>query len=121
MTLEKKIEHSAKNLAFDNLGVISSKLVTPGETGFPDQIFWLPGGKPFLIEFKRPGEEPTPKQLYIHRQLQILGYQVETHDDQINAFESIIGALEATQLSKEGYEILARARRLCAVLRSRPR
>ena len=119
MGAESKIEKKAKDLAYEHLGVISSKLVTPGHTGFPDQIFWLPGGKPLLIEFKAPGEEPRLNQLHIHEQLKQLGYQIEVHDNEIRAFQAIIRILETPQLSKESCEILARARSLCAILRSR--
>ncbi len=118
---ESKIEGKAKILAYQHLGIISSKLVTPGHTGFPDDIFWLPGGKPLLIEFKRPGEDAKPKQLYIHEQLRTLGYHVEVHDNEIRALQAIITALEGAQLSKDGHEILARARRVCTLLRSRVR
>lgn len=118
---ESIIEGKAKMLAFKHLGIISSKLVTPGDTGFPDQIFWLPGGRPLLIEVKRPGEEPSPKQIYQHNRLKQLGYYVEVHDNEVRAFQTIIRILETTQLSKEGHEILARARSMCAIPRSRTR
>ena len=115
---ESKIERDAVDLVWKHLGIVGSKLVTPGDTGYPDRIFWLPGGKPLLIEFKRPGEEPEPKQEYIHAQLRKLGYQVEVHDNAIRAFQAIIEAVATTRLSKEGPEILARARGICAVLGS---
>lgn len=118
---ESKIERGAKKLVFDNLGIISSKLATPGDTGFPDCIFWLPGGKPLLVEFKRPGEDPRPKQIYQHTRLTGLGYQIQVHDNEIRTLQSIIKIVEASCVSKEGHEILARARSLCAVSRSRTR
>lgn len=115
---ESKIERDAVDLVWKHLGIIGSKLVTPGDTGYPDRIFWIPGGRPLLIEFKRPGEEPEPKQEYIHGQLKQLGYQVEVHDNAIRAFSAVIEAVATTRLSKEGRQILARARSICAVLRS---
>jgi hypothetical protein len=116
---ESKIERDAVNLVWEHLGIVGSKLVTPGDTGYPDRIFWIPGGRPLLIEFKRPGEEPKPKQEYIHAQLKKLGYQVEVHDNAIRAFSAVIEAVATTRLPKEGRQILARARSICAVLRSR--
>jgi hypothetical protein len=116
--LESKIEQDTCDLVWKHLGIVGSKLVTPGDTGYPDRIFWLPGGKPLLIEFKRPGEEPEPKQEYIHAQLRKLGYQVEVHDNAIRAFQAVIEAVATARLSKEGREILARARGICAVLGS---
>jgi len=116
---ESKIERKACELVKQHLGIIGSKLVVPGDTGFPDRIFWIPGGKPLLIEFKRPGEEPKPKQLHNHQQLRKLGYRVEVHDNELRALQAVIDAVETTQLPKEGREILARARSICALLRPR--
>src|SRR5688572_27249648 len=118
MTLESKVEREACDLVYNNLGIANSKLVTPGDTGYPDRIFWLPGGKPFLIEFKQPGKEARVKQAHIHKLLRKLGYLVEVHDDPIDAFEAVINAVDSPRLSKEGRKILARARSLCVVLRS---
>lgn len=119
--LENPIEAKAVKEIWQELGIKGSKLTILGETGFPDRIFWLPEGKPFLIEFKRPGEKLRAKQQEIHDELLRLGYQVEVHDNVANALEAIINAVEATRLSKKGREILARARRRCAFLRSRTR
>lgn len=116
---ESKIEKDAVDLVWNHLGIVGSKLVTPGDTGYPDRIFWVPGGRPVLIEFKRLGEEPTPKQKYIHDQLKQLDYQVEVHDNAIRAFSTIIEAVATTRLSKKGRKILARARGICVILRSR--
>lgn len=45
----------------------------PGvEAGWPDTLFLFTGGFPLFIEFKAPGEEPTPKQ---YDKLQELGNQ----------------------------------------------
>jgi hypothetical protein len=112
---ESKIEQDACDLVMKHLGIKGSKLVTPGDTGYPDRIFWIPGGRPLMIEFKRPGEAPSPKQEYIHGQLRQLGYQVEVHDNAIRAFQAGIDAVETTRLSEESRKILARARRICAL------
>ena len=109
---ESKIEAAAVALAMEHLGIKGSKLSVLGDTGYPDRIFWVPGGRPLLIEFKRPGEEPTPKQAHIHEELRKLGYGVEVHNDAIEAFQAVVSAVEAARLSKEGREILARARRI---------
>ena len=108
---ESKIERDAVNLVRKYLGIVGSKLVTPGDTGYPDRIFWIPGGRPLLIEFKRPGEEPRPKQEHIHAQLKQLGYKIEVHDNAVRAFSAVIKAVATTRLSKESREVLARARR----------
>ncbi len=97
--LESKIERDACRAVLDELGVASTKLVTPGQRGFPDRIFWIPGGKPLLIEFKRPGEEPRKLQSHIHKMLSMLGYSVEVHDDIDAAVASVRKALDAAKIS----------------------
>ncbi len=54
----------------------------PGiQTGWPDDLFLLPGGRPLLIEFKAPGEEPTKKQQIKIDLLEEFGYAVEVCDN----------------------------------------
>lgn len=119
--LETDIEQGACDLIWKHLGIIGSKLKILGDTGYPDRVFWMPGGRPFFIEFKRPGEDPSTKQLKIHKQLLNLGYRVQTHDNKIDAFQAIIDAVDTTQLYENSRKILVRARRRCAILRSRAR
>lgn len=117
--LESKIEREAVRLVYKHLGITGSKLIVVGSTGYPDRIFWVPGGKPLLIEFKKIGGLVQPKQNYIHTQLRDLGYHVEVHNNALDAFQSVIKAVEASRLSKKGCEVLVRARSVCALLRSR--
>ena len=42
---------------FDRLG---------GKKGWPDRGLWGPKGRHYLVEFKRPGEKPSPLQKHIH-------------------------------------------------------
>ncbi len=117
--LESKIEQDAVDLIWKYLGVKGSKLSIKGEAGYPDRIFWVPGGKPILIEFKRPGEMPRINQNYIIDNLLKLGYKVEVHDNAVKAFQAVINSVDTKALHEEGHKILIRARRRCAVLRSR--
>lgn len=100
---ESTIERKTCKLALEQLGVRNVKLVTPGDTGWPDRIFWIPGGRPLLIEFKAPGAAPRPKQLYIHELLRQLGYQIEVHDDPNIAIQSIARAVEAARVSEKSH------------------
>jgi len=93
--LEKRIETNTCERVLHELGVASAKLATPGRRGIPDRIFWVPGGRPLLIEFKRPGEEPRPLQSHIHALLKQLGYLVEVHDNEDEAFESVKKLLDS--------------------------
>lgn len=74
--LERQIETAACRKILAVFGIRSVKLELKRDTGYPDRLFWVPGGKPLMIEFKRPGEKPTPKQEYIHEMLRQLGYMV---------------------------------------------
>lgn len=78
--LEKDIEGKVCKLAFSELGVRNIKVNTLTETGWPDRMFLIPGGRPLFIEFKRPGETPRAKQLHIAGMLASLGYWVQWAD-----------------------------------------
>ena len=92
------IERRACKRILDQLGVYSIKLTTPGQSGFPDRLFLIPGGRPFFIEFKRPGEEPRPLQHHIHQLLRQLGYDVEVHDAIEPAFAAVSKRLDAARI-----------------------
>jgi hypothetical protein len=38
-------------------GILVTKNDTRANAGVPDRVFWLPGGRVLIIEFKRPGED----------------------------------------------------------------
>lgn len=61
-------------------GVLSVKLNIQGRRGWPDRVFFLPGGRPYLVEMKAEGAEPRKLQLHIHSLLLAQGYMVEVHD-----------------------------------------
>lgn len=117
MNPETKIELDACRLIYQNLGIQGSKLKILGEDGYPDRIFWIPGGKPLLIEFKQPGEIPEPKQQHVHDFLISLGYNVQVHTSDVDAFQAVIEALEATRLPKESRKVLSEARKKLSTLR----
>lgn len=110
MRIEAKIEQEACDLVLNRLGIESSKLSTPGDTGIMDRIFWMPGGRPFLIEFKDPEGVWSPKQKYHYHRLIKLGYDVEVHDSSVRAFAAVCRAVDPAHLSKEGRAVLAEAR-----------
>lgn len=102
-TLESNIERAACARIVKELRVHSVKFNTLGsDTGYPDRIFWLPGGKPVLIEFKRPGGKISPKQQYQIDRLKKLGYIVEVCYSEEEAYKKVKEAMGATQLSGEG-------------------
>ena len=46
------------------------KFTSTSRAGVPDRIFFSPTGKTGLIEFKAPGQKPTPLQMYEIGELQ---------------------------------------------------
>ena len=114
-TLESKIEQKVCRDAL-RMGVRNLKLNVTGQTGWPDRMFLIPGGRALFIEFKRPGSQVRPKQEYIHQVLRHLGYHVEIHDDPVRALQAIRQALDAALLSKEGSQVSVGTRRRRAVL-----
>ena len=65
----------------DKHGILHTKLNLQGRRHWPDRCFWLPGGRPLLIEFKRVGAGPTEAQKHLHNQLAIRDYEVFVTDD----------------------------------------
>jgi hypothetical protein len=124
--LEKTIENAVARRALE-LGVVSVKFTPAGQRGYPDRLFFIRGGRPLFIEFKRPGSKLDTLQKHRINLLKELGYDVETHDNATDAIRAIeravyrasVSAVEATQVSVEGSEVARRARRRRAL--SRPR
>lgn len=55
--------------------------------GCPDRIFLVPGGRPIIIEFKKPGEEPERLQAYWMEQFRKLDYDVRWTDSKEEAIK----------------------------------
>lgn len=92
---ELDIEEAACAEVSKRFGIVSLKLNVQSNTGWPDRMFLIPGGRPFYIEFKQPGEEPDPRQRLIHAQLKYLQYEVETHDTVQGAVHAVEKRLAA--------------------------
>ena len=91
---EKPAQTRTNNWAEAN-GVPHITLTLRGRRGWPDEVYWVRGGRPLLIEFKAPGEEPRKLQLYTHELLRKLGYEVQVHTDECEAIKAIRVAMEA--------------------------
>jgi hypothetical protein len=77
--LERQIEAALVRQA-RMVGGAAYKWTSPGNSGVPDRIVFLPGGRVVLVELKAPGKKPTPLQLAVHEQLRALGQRVEVVD-----------------------------------------
>ncbi len=107
--LESAIERRAAREA-EKLGVRSIKICDPSQAGWPDRMFFIPGGRPLLIEFKRPGEEPRDLQEHRIEILNRLGYDVCVCDSVRGALAQVARALDAASRPKARRQVLARER-----------
>ena len=78
--LESSIEQANMEWAHKEFGLVNTKVYN--NPGFPDRILWVPGGRPTMLEYKRPGSGRfSPLQIRMLTQLTNLGYTVEAIDD----------------------------------------
>lgn len=96
---EAAIERRVCDRALSELGVGNFKW---GVDGWPDRVFLVPGGKPLMIEFKAPGGELSPRQVFRIECLRTWGYNVEVYNDADRAFQAIANALDASRVPKKG-------------------
>jgi hypothetical protein len=78
---EKLIERKLK-AAIKKLGGKALKFYSPFETGWPDRLILLPGGKVRWVELKTTGKDLSPRQKIVRKELQALGFPVRKIDDQ---------------------------------------
>lgn len=87
--LESKLEKDLRLFA-ESLGGMFPKSVSPGKKGWPDRnpSHWVCG--PFYMEVKRPGEESTPLQMKVSREMAANGYRVYASVNQFRIGKEII-------------------------------
>lgn len=83
--LESKVSRKIIETIWSLFSIAGCKLQLDQHNGYPDLIFWVPRGKPFLVEVKRPGEETRPLQDSVHQKLKRLGYTVHVCDNHVEA------------------------------------
>lgn len=84
---EKDIEAYLRD-EVKKIGGWAPKFVSPGNTGVPDRLVCLPGGRAVFVELKAPGKVPTQLQLLQQKRLKTLGFPVWVIDskDGVDAF-----------------------------------
>lgn len=93
MGLESDVEASASEMLWECYGVLNVKLVMVLNSGWPDRIYFGPNGGIIFVEWKRGGNQPSPRQQYIHKLLRAFGFTVQTHRDKMVAVRAILKAL----------------------------
>lgn len=78
-------------------GGIAPKWVSPGYSGVPDRLIFLPHGKFGLVETKAPGEKPRALQKNRHKFFRRLGFKVYV----IDGVEEIDGVLDEIEGEKK--------------------
>ena len=88
--LERKIVEVTRSL-----GGVCLKWTSPGFTGVPDRIVFLPRGRIGFVEVKRPGRKggETERQKRVAQILTLLGQKVRTISS-MKEFEEFIDELE---------------------------
>ncbi|MDP4146945.1 MAG: VRR-NUC domain-containing protein [Bacillota bacterium] len=71
------------------IGGKAYKFVSPGNSGVPDRLVLLPGGRSIFVELKAPNNTPTAKQLLQHKKLRALGFTVLVIDSKEKVDEFI--------------------------------
>lgn len=79
------------------IGGRAYKFVSPGNSGVPDRLVLLPGGKSIFIELKAPGKVTTPIQIQQHRKIRTLGFTVLIIDSKEKVDEFIGFCVEVRQ------------------------
>lgn len=69
------------------------KFVSPGNSGVPDRIVIMPGGRVVFVELKAPGKKPTELQKYQQERLRALGCDVRVIDSREGVDELIEGLM----------------------------
>ena len=78
-----------------NLGGWIVKMTCQGTRGMPDRIIFMPDGKIWLVECKRPKGTPDEVQKYVHRKLKSYGTTVYLVYDAIT-LNTFLHAIQAS-------------------------
>lgn len=84
--IEKRLVREVKKL-----GGLCLKWVSPGNSGVPDRIVLMPGGKAIFVELKRPGGREGALQRYWKATLEALGFDYHTIYDYTEMRETVAG------------------------------
>lgn len=98
--LEKKIEKKVCDYA-QKKGLLTPKITVVGERGWPDRLFIDPDGWHVWVEFKAPGKQPRPIQLYRQEQLALRNTVVAVIDNE-ELGKELVDGMVAARVSDQG-------------------
>ena len=84
MQSEKQIETRLR-LKARAAGGLALKFVSPGFSGVPDRLVFMPGGRIYLVELKASGRTLTKLQLKVKAMFEGLGFKYYI----INSYEAV--------------------------------
>ena len=91
MLTEKQVETRLR-LKVKEIGGIALKFVSPGCSGVPDRLVFIPEGRIFLVELKAPGKKISPLQERMKKRFEQLGFKYHIIDS-YEAVEVFIDAI----------------------------
>lgn len=74
MLSEKQVEARLRK-RIKAAGGMALKFVSPGYSGVPDRLVFMPGGQIYLVELKAPGKKPTKLQEKVRDRFKGLGFR----------------------------------------------
>lgn len=80
--MNEKLLERKLSAAVRKMGGKALKFSSFYETGYPDRLILMPGGKAYWAEIKTTGKKPTPKQLIRQSELRSLGFISEVIDSE---------------------------------------
>ena len=89
---EKDIESYLRDKVKE-IGGKAFKFISPGNSGVPDRLICLPGGKMAFVELKAPGKKSTALQEKQQNYLRSLGFYVQVLDS-ITGVDNFIRSMQ---------------------------
>lgn len=74
MLSEKQVETRLR-LKVKAAGGLALKFVSPGFSGVPDRLVFMPRGRIYLVELKAPGKKPSKLQLRVKARFEDFGFK----------------------------------------------
>jgi hypothetical protein len=111
--MNEKLIESKLRQAVEAVGGICLKLPAIYFTGIPDRLCLLPGGRAYFVETKTTGRKLRPRQQFVKRKLEVLGFRVYVTDslERLTEFEKLCRPPVLSESERWELRDLERARR----------